>query len=59
MIILAFKKRADVAQSVERILGKDEVTSSNLVISLEEPPEVAVFSYVLGRFCNRNARNAF
>ena len=33
MIILAFKKRADVAQSVERILGKDEVTSSNLVIS--------------------------
>ena len=43
MIILAFKKRADVAQSVERILGKDEVTSSNLVISLEEPPEMAVF----------------
>ena len=26
-------QRADVAQSVERILGKDEVTSSNLVIS--------------------------
>ena len=52
MIILAFKKRADVAQSVERILGKDEVTSSNLVISLEEPPEVAVFSCVLGRFCD-------
>ena len=24
---------ADIAQSVERILGKDEVTSSNLVIS--------------------------
>ena len=36
MIILAFKKRADVAQSVERILGKDEVTSSNLVISSKE-----------------------
>ncbi len=47
IIILAFKKRADVAQSVERILGKDEVTSSNLVISLEEPPEMAVFSCVL------------
>ena len=26
-------KIADVAQSVEHILGKDEVTSSNLVIS--------------------------
>ena len=52
MIILAFKKRADVAQSVERILGKDEVTSSNLVISLEEPPEMAVFSCVLGQFCD-------
>ena len=26
-------KNADIAQSVERILGKDEVTSSNLVIS--------------------------
>ena len=26
-------RNADVAQSVERILGKDEVTSSNLVIS--------------------------
>ena len=26
-------ERADVAQQVERILGKDEVTSSNLVIS--------------------------
>ena len=38
---------AAVAQSVERILGKDEVTSSNLVISLEEPPEMAVFSCVL------------
>ena len=32
-ITLALRRRADVAQSVERILGKDEVTSSNLVIS--------------------------
>ena len=27
-----FSYKADVAQSVERVLGKDEVTSSNLVI---------------------------
>ena len=33
IINLALKKRADVAQSVERILGKDEVTGSNPVIS--------------------------
>ena len=30
-------RNADVAQSVERILGKDEVTSSNLVISSINP----------------------
>ena len=33
----ATKDDADVAQSVERILGKDEVTSSNLVISSIAP----------------------
>ena len=27
------RQRADIAQSVERILGKDEVASSNLAIS--------------------------
>ena len=32
---------ADVAQSVERILGKDEVTSSNLVISSTDQSEMA------------------
>jgi hypothetical protein len=31
-------QRADVAQSVEHILGKDEVTSSNLVISSNVKP---------------------
>ena len=33
IINLASNERADVAQSVERILGKDEVTGSNPVIS--------------------------
>ncbi len=33
---VAQKQRADVAQSVERILGKDEVASSNLAISSTE-----------------------
>ena len=36
-------RHADVAQSVERILGKDEVTSSNLVISSRKPAEMQVF----------------
>ena len=39
---------ADVAQSVERILGKDEVTSSNLVISstnLTRNREVFSYAY--------------
>ena len=42
------EKPADVAQSVERILGKDEVTSSNLVISSTKPAEMQVFLWVLG-----------
>ena len=33
IIDFALRERADVAQSVERILGKDEVTGSNPVIS--------------------------
>ena len=39
---------ADVAQQVERILGKDEVTSSNLVISSSKTtrPVLVVFWYV-------------
>ena len=38
MIFLLPKNSADVAQSVEHILGKDEVTSSNLVISSTSNP---------------------
>ena len=34
---MPIKENADVAQQVERILGKDEVTSSNLVISSINP----------------------
>ena len=36
------KRHADVAQSVERILGKDEVTGSNPVISSEGLAELQV-----------------
>ena len=42
------EKPADVAQSVERILGKDEVTSSNLVISSTNPAGMQGFLWVLG-----------
>ena len=42
-------KHADVAQSVERILGKDEVTGSNPVISSRNPSEMKDFFLVLGR----------
>ena len=42
-------KRADVAQSVERILGKDEVTGSNPVISSRNQSEMAGFFVVMGR----------
>ena len=41
MILLVGEKHrriADIAQVVVRILGKDEVTSSSLVISWEENP---------------------
>ena len=42
---------ADVAQSVERILGKDEVTSSNLVISSTNlTRNREVFSYAYTNF---------
>ena len=40
-------KHADVAQSVERILGKDEVTGSNPVISSIEPVRNGWFFVVL------------
>ena len=35
---------ADMAQSVERVLGKDEVTSSNLVISSKKAIQLLVVS---------------
>ena len=37
---------ADVAQSVEHILGKDEVTGPIPVISSKKPLYTVVFSYV-------------
>ena len=40
---------ADVAQSVERILGKDEVTSSNLVISSMKPMSVLLIGFFVSR----------
>ena len=44
------KRHADVAQSVERILGKDEVTGSNPVISSEGLAELQVFFFYLPSF---------
>ena len=46
--IIRAVKHADVAQSVERILGKDEVTGSNPVISSRNQSEMAGFFVVLG-----------
>ena len=46
-------KHADVAQSVERILGKDEVTGSNPVISSGNPSEMKDFFLVLGRISQK------
>ena len=37
-IIVARSGHADIAQQVERILGKDEVASSNLAISSMKSP---------------------
>ena len=49
-------KHADVAQSVERILGKDEVTGSNPVISSRNQSEMAGFFVVWG-WVRRNGRS--
>jgi hypothetical protein len=43
---------AAMAQSVERVLGKDEVTSSNLVSSSKKSPEIARFQGFF--FCFRH-----
>ena len=42
---------ADIAQLVERILGKDEVTSSNLVISSISLAFCRAFFVFWGGFC--------
>ena len=49
-------KSAAVAQSVERILGKDEVTSSNLVSSSMRNPETAMVSgfFFSSAVCRKN-----
>ena len=42
------KKYAAIAQSVERILGKDEVASSNLASSSTKKPEIPTdFGFLL------------
>ena len=54
--IIRAVKHADVAQSVERILGKDEVTGSNPVISSRNPSEMKDFFLVLGRVLQKFQR---
>ena len=47
-------KIADMAQSVERVLGKDEVTSSNLVISskkTDRQSRLSVFFVLITELC--------
>ena len=44
------KEYADIAQSVERILGKDEVTGSNPVISSKKEPIIDTIVSVTGSF---------
>ena len=45
-IIVARSGHADIAQQVERILGKDEVASSNLAISSTALAEMQVLFLV-------------
>ena len=54
-------KYADVAQVVAHILGKDEVTSSSLVISSKTVIEfsVAVFFLLLNKIININSFSCF
>ena len=46
-------KNAAIAQSVERILGKDEVASSNLAISFIRPSEMTVFLLCYGVYLHK------
>ena len=50
---MSFVADADIAQSVERILGKDEVASSNLAISSIRPSEMTVFLLYYGVYLHR------
>ena len=57
---MSFVADADIAQSVERILGKDEVASSNLAISSARPSEMTVFLlYYEVNLHRLSARHAF
>ena len=47
---------ADMAQEVEHVLGKDEVTSSNLVISSKKPPHTRRFYFSLCLFFSLRSR---
>ena len=54
------RQHADIAQSVERILGKDEVASSNLAISSMTPRDVVSMApgvFLISRHANRGAEN--
>ena len=57
MLSVRFTRRhtdADIAQLVERILGKDEVTSSNLVISSISLAFCRAFFVFLGQKMQEN-----
>ena len=49
-IIVARSGHADIAQQVERILGKDEVASSNLAISSRKSFIFEGFFFIYARF---------
>ena len=56
MLSVRFTRRhtdADIAQLVERILGKDEVTSSNLVISSISLAFCMAFFVFWGKKCKK------
>ena len=56
MLSVRFTRRhtdADIAQLVERILGKDEVTSSNLVISSISLAFCRAFFVFWGKKCRK------
>ena len=59
-IIVKLNEYAAIAQSVERILGKDEVASSNLAISSISPSQMKGFLLYNGAYLHDfSARYAF